>query len=566
MTPRTLDGLLRCHGLTCHDRRENLYALGMLRLLLLVTSGCVLASACASEGAAPAPRPRIEAEPLRRLSHSEYRATLTDLFPQLVVGVDVMLPDLPPDLRRGGLENDASALGASELLVRRYEQAAREFAHAATLDEARLQQLLPCEAWATPTEQSACMEGFVRSFGLRALREPVSEETSARLLGRMQGWAARVDFRGAIELAITSFLLMPRFLYRLEITGAEAREGIRLSDYELASRLSYALWQSMPDEALFQAAADGELSTEQGFQRQVSRMLAAPQTTRSIAEFHRQWLDADRILQAEHDVRAFDPSWSPETQRDAHEELRRFLMLSAEREDTLTALLTSREAWVSPRLAPYYNMTPAEDAWSRVTLPEERSGVLTRIATLASHAHAGYPSPPLRGNYVLSRLLCRPPGSPPASADLSQPTRPPGEVETNRQSFARRTSGPACVTCHQSMDGIGFTLEGFDERGVTRTQDQGLPVDTTGGLFDTDVDGPVANARALSERLAGSRALERCYADRWVSFVWGRPAEAPEAMLSMLTETLHTSHGSTRALLREIVSTYPFQRRSEVGQ
>ncbi len=526
----------------------------------------MLASACTSEDAAPPPRLRIAPEPLRRLSHSEYRATLSDLFPQLVIGVDVTLPDLPPDLQRGGLENDASALGASELLVRRYEQAAREFAHAATLDDARLQQLLPCDAWNTPTEQSACMEGFVRSFGLRALREPVSEEVETRLLLRMQGWATRVDFRGAIELAITSFLLMPQFLYRLEVTDAESREGVRLSDYELASRLSYALWQSMPDDALFQAAAEGELSTAAGLEAQVTRMLAAPQTSRGIAEFHRQWLDTDHILLPEHNTRAFDATWSVETQRDAHEELQRFLILSAEREDSLHALLTSREAWVSPRLAPYYGVETGGEAWSLVTLPEERSGILTRIATLAAHAHAGYPSPPLRGNYVLSRVLCRSPGAPPASADLSQPTMPPGEVETNRQSFARRTTGPACASCHRSMDGIGFTLEAFDERGVYRTVDQGLPVDATGTLLGTDVDGPIQDARALSEMLATSRSVERCYAERWTAFVWGRPAAASSALLSTLTETLHTSHGNTRAMLRAIVSTYPFQRRSEVGQ
>lgn len=539
----------------------------MLRLVLCLTSVCILAVACSSEDAAPAPRLRIAPEPLRRLSHSEYRATLTDLFPHLVVGVDVMLPELPPDLAHGGLENDAAALGASELLVRRYEQAAREFAHAATLDDERLAQLLPCDAWTTPSDESACMERFVRGFGLRALREPVSEEVATRLLARMQGWAARVDFRGAVELAITSFLLMPQFLYRLEITAPSEREGIRLSDYELASRLSYALWLSMPDDALFQAAADGELSTDSGLEAQLTRMLAAPQTTRAIAEFHRQWLDADRILQAEHNTRAFDAAWTAETQHDAHEELRRFLLLSAAREDSLQALLTSREAFVSPRLAPYYGVEVGTDAWSHVTLPEERSGVLTRIATLASHAHAGYPSPPLRGNYVLSRILCRPPGAPPASADLSQPTTPPGEVETNRQSFARRTAGPACATCHRSIDGIGFTLEAFDERGVHRTRDQGLAVDTSGALFDTDVDGPIEDARALSERLAVSRSVERCYAERLASFVWGRTFTTPNNdAISALTETLHRSNGSTRALLRALVSTYPFLHRSEVGR
>lgn len=550
--------------------RPRLSRLTSLLALALAVAGV---GACTDELPARA-RPSVTVfrpEPLRRLSHVEYANTLADLL-----AVDVPALDLPPDTRRSGLENDARALGPSELLLSRYEETARQLAAAAVADDAGLGRILGCASWATPTEIEGCGLSLVRGIGRRALRRPPSSDEEDRYLSLFRTAAMDIDVRGAAELTLSALLMSPAFLYRLEpapLGGEGASDGpIVVPPYELASRLSYALWQSMPDEALLDAAERGALSLPTDVEREASRMLDDPRTGAMIVDFHRQWLELDRILMPEHAARAGDASWDAAIQLEAHTEALRFVSLAlVEGEGTLSALLSSREAEVTERLATLYGVpfTGPPGGTARVMLPEgERAGILTRIAVLASHAHPGYPSPPIRGNYVLDRLTCAPFDAPPRDADLSQPVPVEGEgPRTNRELFAARTASAGCQSCHRRLDGVGFGLESYDARGVFRTIDNGLPVDDRGALVGLDVAPEYEGGVELSARLSESYRVERCYARRWMEMVWGRGLTfEDEAPLARAHRALSGSGGRLDALLLQIVTDEAFLARQAVSE
>lgn len=557
---------------------------------MALVCGCTV-SGCTDDETPAGPRPLVTVhrpEPLRRLSHVEYRNSLRDLFsPFALEGepVDVGALDLPPDTTRSGLENDARALGASELLLSRYEATSRALAAWAVRDDAHLSLVLGCPRWETPTEIEGCGASFVASFGLRAFRRPLLDDELARFTSLFRTSAMQIDVRAAAELTMAAMVQSPGFLYRLElaptVSGGPGSEGappegavISVPDYEMASRLSYALWQSIPDALLLDAAARGELHTPEQIEAQARRMLDDERAAAMLVDFHRQWLDLDRILDPDHATRVGDgigATWDATVQASAREEALRFVRLAME-EGTLSALFTSPEAEVDARMAALYGVPftgASPDAWVRVTLPEaERAGILTRVAVLASHAHPGYASPPLRGNFVLERVACAPLGAPPADADLSQPMPDPDAgPRTNRDLFEARTAGAGCQACHRRLDGVGFGFENYDASGVFRTIDNTLPVDATGRLSGLDIVADYEGAVELSSRLTESRQIERCYARRFMEMVWGRGLDgADEGPFDRIHHRFSRSGGRIDVLVTSIVTDESFVSRRAVPE
>lgn len=495
--------------------------------------------------------------PMRRLSNVEYLNTMRDLF----ADAPPMLPALPADATVAGFENDAASLGPSDVRVARYEEIAFLFTSNATASDAALMRFTGCTEIETEVEQQACAERFVDAFGLATHRRPLEAEERMRYLALFDTQRRAIDFRGAIQLVAMAMLQGPFFLYRLELSAGSGGPTIPLSGYELATRMSYFLWQSMPDDELLAAAAAGQLSDPMRAEMHARRLLADPRATAAVIDFHRQWLELDRIQAIEHQTRAYDPEgvWTTQTQASAQQEMRRFIGSVFEREGTLDALLTSRRSFVNATLAGIYGVEgPSDDATFReVELPEgERAGVLTRVSTMASHAHPGNPSPPLRGVYMMTRILCEQPLSPPGDADTSPPMAAPGSgPRTNRQLFEERTARPACQTCHTRIDGFGYGFEHYDERGVYLDTDEGLPVDATGTLIGTDVDGAYNGAVELSERMASSRNVQACVTQRWFRFAAGRaPEDADACVLSNLQMRLRQTDGDIRELMIALIT------------
>jgi hypothetical protein len=296
-------------------------------------------------------------------------------------------------------------------------------------------------------------------------------------------------------------------------------------------------------------------------------MLADPRALRLAWDFHRQWLALDRITNEEHAVRTseVDPAWTATTQASALEESRRFVERSFSDVGTLGDLLTSRRAWVNSEMARIYGVDGPTDAntWVEVALPDDRrAGILTRAAFLAGYSHRGGTSPPIRGNAINLRLLCQLPAPPPDGVDLSMPVaNPSGGPQTNRRLFEERTAG-GCQSCHHALNGFGFGFESYTASGAYITQQAGLPIDASGEITGTDVDGPFANALELSVSLGKSKVVHRCAAFKWLQYALGRmPTPEEGGLVEDIGTRFIAGHGDLRTLLTEIVASQTFRLR-----
>ena len=520
-------------------------------------------------GLQPTPEPAaIPGEaPLRRLTNGELINTLSDLFPSL----HPALPELPADALVSGFDNDAHAQAPSDVRVARYETIAGRYAEAATQTPERLRALVGCANWSTPSLADQCAEGYLKAVGARLFRRPLSTEEYDRFALRFGTWRTAVDFEAAVRLTLSAWLQSPQFLYRPEPIAAGASPGtlVAVSPYAMASRLSYFLWESTPDQLLLDAAAQGQLASQPQVHAQAKRMLQDPRAKRVYWSFYRQWMGLGRMTLDEHAVRVpeVDAQWTRVSQTSALEESRLFVEHVAFEGGGLSELLTSRRSWLNAEMARIYHVQTALNGdpnatWFERALPaKERAGLLTRAAFLVGYSHRGGTSPPVRGNGIQLNLLCALPLSPPPGVDLSIPMAPANEgPKTTRTLFEQRTQAPSCIGCHQSLNGFGFGLEHYNAAGIFRETEQGLPIDAKGELVGTDVDGPYQGTVELSRALAKSRAVHACASQRWVRYALGRePSKSETPLLNTLTEQSLSAQNSLQAMLANLASSTSFR-------
>jgi Protein of unknown function (DUF1592)/Protein of unknown function (DUF1588)/Protein of unknown function (DUF1595)/Protein of unknown function (DUF1587)/Protein of unknown function (DUF1585) len=532
----------------------------------MIAGLAVALAACEANGSPAGPSPSAPVAhwvatgptPLRRLTNREYLNSLADLFPDAPVGE---LPALPDDADVAGFDNAAEGQVPSDVRTARYAEIAERYAEAATRDAAGTSALVGCDGLDTGTRDD-CATRFIERLGRRVYRRALEPLETERLLRLVQRGTLAVDFEAGIQLALMAMLQAPQFLYRLEDAPPEDAVGaIPVDDVAMATRLSYFLWASTPDDALLDAAAAGELTSEAGLARQVDRMLSDPRVLRVLWDFHRQWLGLDRILGPEHEARAdsVDPSWSAESQAAAFAESRRFVEHVLTEDGHLGALLTSRLAWLDAPSAALYGVLPPMSVDAPVLLPrEERAGILTRAAFLAGLSHRGTTSPPVRANALLLRLLCRPPMPPPAN--VAVPLTDPSDdaaPRTTRMLFDEHTAGPACQGCHVTLNGIGYGLEGYDATGRARSVEHGLPIDAHGTMVLDGAPTSFVGGVELSERLATSREMGDCAVEKWLRFALGRgPVASEAAFVAALQSSFADSGGALRHVVR--ASELPF--------
>ncbi len=536
------------------------------RSLALVTLSASLTVAGCYLGGPPDERTPVAVgpSPLRRLTNAEYLNALRDLFPT----VAPTLPPLPNDAVIGGFENAIEAQQPSDVAIARYETIANLEADGATSSDTAVRALTGCD-WSTPVQASACATQFITQTGRRVFRRPVTSDELTRFQLKFLAWQSAVDFRAAVQLTLSTMLQSPQFIYRPEpVVGDDADAIMPVEPFALASRLSFFLWESTPDDVLLDAAEAGVLITEDQIRNQVERMLDDDRARRSFWSFHRQWLGLDLVMRDEQTYRTpdIDPTWSPRTQISAERETELFVENTLMQHGTLRDLLLSPSAWVDGEMAHIYGLpSPADPtAFTAVQLPAvERAGVLTRVAFLAGTSHRGGTSPPIRGNAVELRLLCELPISPPPGANLSMPTAGPSDgPQTTRMLFETRTAPPTCQGCHQGLNGIGFGFEHYDAAGAYRTTEVGLPIDSSGVLLGSDVDGPFDGVIALSTALERSHAVHRCATQQWLRYALGRaPADAELPLLDTWTTAFEQTGGDVRALLVSIATSPTFRLR-----
>jgi Protein of unknown function (DUF1592)/Protein of unknown function (DUF1588)/Protein of unknown function (DUF1595)/Protein of unknown function (DUF1587)/Protein of unknown function (DUF1585) len=485
--------------------------------------------------------------PIRRLSAWEYENTMADLL-----GDDSHPAAGFPQEGGSGFDNNADVAGVTRLMADKYMQASEEIAARAVAD---LGTLLPCDPAAVSegADEHACIEQWIDGFGLRAWRRPLTAEERTGMLALYDEVRATDDLPTATGLVLQAFLQSPHFLYRVElgVPGEQGTAAVRLGDYEMASRLSYFLWGSMPDQALLDAAAAGGLTTPEDVEAQARRMLDDPKTRRVVEHFNEQWLGTLRLLTLEKDTTVF-PEWSPELSAKQMQEAAAFVdHVYFEGEGTLSELLTAPYTFVDAELAAHYGLPAPAGAGLHKTDAAagiELSGILSLGGVLSAYSLADTTDPIKRGLFVREHLLCQIPPPPP---DVIPELPPIDPNATTRERFEQHRSDPVCAACHTLFDPIGFGFENYDAVGRWRTTENGQPVDASGELTAADVAGEFVGVRELGGKLAGSEDVAACMTRQWFRFAYGRTES--EELDACNMETLTTMFAESDHDLRELL-------------
>jgi hypothetical protein len=485
--------------------------------------------------AAAAPPSRA---PLRRLTPFEYNNTVADLLGETMQPANVF----PADQIANGFGNDAEALSVSILHAEKYESVAEVVAARATQTPAALGRLAACASNVTATAEESCARTIIDSLAPRAFRRPLEtgEADSLLALYRTLRMKATATFASSIAGVIEAVLQAPDFLYRVEF-GVPDRDNParrRPTAHEMASRLSYLLWGTMPDETLRAAANSGELLTAQGVMTHATRMLDDSRSRPMIRFFFDNLLPLSELGHLERDKTLY-PTFSATIGSFMREETHQFLdheIFQAGGSGTWPGVLTAPYTFVNGPLAAFYGMPAVTgDAFRKADLDiTKRLGILTQGGFLAGSTHSNVTNPVLRGAFIVNKLMCYKVELPTDPAILAKVTPPaPYSGATARERFDKHRADPVCAGCHQFMDPIGLALENFDPVGLHRTTENGVPIDATGEV--PGVPGKVNGPVELVQKLATSEDAQNCFSSHWVNFAYGRTLTGDEECSSRTT-------------------------------
>ena len=462
---------------------------------------------------APAPSSRLV-----RLSHQQWENTVTDLF-----GMDEpsgLSREFLSEPIRSTFDNNGSILQVTTDLWQDYQKAAEALGRAAR-EPARRMRFLPGGG------QDA--EAFIRSFVKQAYRRPLTDDEVRAHRALFDQGAQLVGsgdaFADGVEVLVTAVLQSPHFLYRVELSNAVENGLVRLSGYEVASRLSYGLTNSMPDGPLFAAAEANQLAQRDQVMAQATRLLESERGKETLRDFHTQVWHLGAYTEVKRDEErfpAFDAAMGPDMQAEAHAFIEEVIFGN---EKGVTELLTAPYSYVNPRLAPLYGVeVPGEDnsRFVRVDLdPQRRAGLYTQIGFLAVNATDAAPRSIMRGVHINLDALCIDLPAPP-----NVPPDPPEDVgKTNRQLLEAFTEadGTVCVGCHGALiNPPGFAFENFDGLGQWRDMDNGQPIDATGTFDFGEGPKPFQGPVELMKVVAQSPMSHACYAQHLLEYLFGR--------------------------------------------
>ncbi len=538
-------------GLRARSRRGRLGAAVFAALVPLACGGHVRDKIAAGLPTVPAVAPATPAPPLAspnpaqsapracavvelpparvwRLTHVQLRNTLRDVFGFVGAAAD----GLPADARLEGYANGADRLGVSPLLLDNYRKVADEVA---TEVVRRSQALLPCPVG--NLGQAACRGDFVRALGLRAFRRPLGASEEARFDEVYHRSARAGGPELGLKMLVEAMILSPAFLFRFEL-GGDPRPGAasHLDPYEMASALSYTLWDSPPDAELLALARSGDLADRRTFARQAERLLGdRKRSAGTLATFFQQWLKIEHLLTLGKDAARF-PQYTPQLAKDLLEENRRTVeAVLFEGDGTLTTLLTGQDSHINNKLGALYGVKVRGGDFKPTRLDAtERRGILTQAAFLAARADADTTRPVDRGAFVREEILCAevPPPPDEFKFDPSQIT----DDMTAREKLSLHARSAFCARCHALFDGIGFALERYDAIGQFRVTDKSRPIDPSGTLPMPD-DAPITfvDFVDLVDQLATRQRPFACFAERALAYTTGR---APDEISSCEKQTI----------------------------
>jgi Protein of unknown function (DUF1592)/Protein of unknown function (DUF1588)/Protein of unknown function (DUF1595)/Protein of unknown function (DUF1585)/Protein of unknown function (DUF1587) len=501
--------------------------------------------------------------PLRRLTRQEYASSVRDLLGMTNVSTD----DIPADENVGPFSSN-TVTSLTDLGTQQYLDSAETLSTAAVATPAALTALVGCDRTSPTTATDAtCASSFIDHFGARAFRRPLAADEKARYVSLFTNAAGTTaTFSDGIRLVVEAFLQSPNFLYHVEADQTPQPAGalVALDSYQLAARLSFFLWGSVPDDPLMAAAAAGGLGDATALRAQVTRMLADPRAHDAIATFHTQWLDLGKLPATTKDP-ALYPQFSPALRDAMQAETVAFVDdVIRSGDGRLETLLTAPYSILDGGLFDLYGVArPAGTTGPvRVQLdPSKRAGVLTQASFLATHAHENQTSPVARGVAILRNVMCVGLPDPPANVNNAPPDPAPGA--TTRQRFAAHESVASCAACHKLIDGIGLGFEAYDAVGALRTMDAGQPVDSSGNIMGApEIDGPFVGAVQLAQKLAGAEQVQQCVARQWFRFALGRLEDGSDGCsLQGAFNAFDASKHDVRQLLAAIATSDAFRYR-----
>ena len=411
-------------------------------------------------------------------------------------------------------------------------------------------------------------ETFVREFGRKAFRRSLTDEEVQVYVDAFPDapdyYTDSTGFEAGVRLTIESMLQAPFFVYRIESSEDEVSGVIPLSNYEVASRLSYFLWDSMPDDELLDVAEAGMLEDRDGVAEQAARMLDDSKAHDAVLQFH----------DALHNTKHFEdadpnPAVYPDAPADigylAAEEHEAFVRdVIFDQNGSYIDMLTSTETFVNQDTAPLYGLDPAGfgPEFTKASLdPTQRKGIFTQLGFLIANATGVQPDPIHRGVFLASRVGCADIPAPPDDI----PELPAVEGETNREAIEDLTEQPGsvCAGCHTTViNPWGYPFENYDSTGAWRTEDNGFPVDSAAEVVVGGQMVPVANAIDLMDVMASAYEVHACYAENWVQFANGRPTAIEDLPLVQRLAGLSMEESTVKDTLIELAVSRPFRTRA----
>jgi len=398
-------------------------------------------------------------------------------------------------------------------------------------DSPSRRRLFVCEPTST-RDESACATRILTTLARRAYRRRPTSEDIQTLVSFYEAERAHRDFDAGIRAGVERLLMSPDFLFRIELDPAGTAPGTsyNLPDVELASRLSFLLWSSIPDDALLDEAIRGRLHEPGVLDREVRRMLADPRArTALVQNFFEEWLQTRNVWLLTPDLNQKFP-WFDDNLRVAFvREMELFLDTQLKENRSIVDLLTSDQTFLNEQLARHYGVAGVYGShFRRVTLTDEnRFGLLGKAAVLSVTSYSTRTAPTIRGKYLLETILAAPPPPPPPNIPALEESSKDGKPRSVREMLEIHRTNSMCASCHSRMDPLGLSLENFDAIGQWRTMDAGTPVNASGVLLDgTTVDGPAALARAL---VAQKEQFVRTVAAKLLTYGIGRGLEHADA-------------------------------------
>jgi hypothetical protein len=490
---------------------------------------------------------------MHRLNVTEYNNTVRDLM-----STQVTLPEgFPADATAHSFDNVAVALTMTDASFAYYSDTAKRIAQEALGPERRA-SLLGCEL---SSASEACVSSMLMRFLPQAWRrtlEPGDVEGLAKLFSDNK--AAGDSDDQALARVLQAALTSAEFLFRIERNSGKA--GVRnLNGQEIASRLSYFLWSSMPDAELFGAAANGSLATPEGIGVQVTRMLADPKAAAFADNFGGQWLPIRALDDMVPDAQAY-PEFDEELRSSMRAETQRFFLDVAGGSRSFKEMLTTSSGYVNDRLAQHYGLS-ASGSQAPVfrELSRGRGGLLTQGSFLTVNSYPGESNPVRRGKWILANLFCQEPPPPPPDV---QREPPPQQGVTRKERLASHRVNPICASCHNLMDPLGLALEQYDGVGKFRTADSGVTIDTSGQLADGT---PVADAVSLGLALAEKPNIAACVAEHVFTYALGRAprADSPfdQTTIEQLSKAFNDSGQLFPQLMRAVIGSEVFSKRED---